>query len=327
VALGPHQRPTALAYRALGLGDLLTAVPALRGLRSALPRHRLVLATTAGVAPLGDLVDAVDETLVVGELAALPAGLAAPDVAVNLHGRGPQSTTLLAGLRPRRLVSFADPLLAPDGARWRAGEHEVSRWCRLVEDAFEVACRPDALDLARPSEPSLKPGAILVHPGAASGARRWPVGRFAEVCASLAEAGDIVVTGSAAERPEALAVARRAGLPERAVLAGRTDIRSLAALVASARLVVCGDTGLAHLASAYRTPSVVLFGPTSPTVWGPPDRPQHVVIFAGTGTGDPHAATVDPALLRISASEVVEAARALLSSGADARPPIDRPRA
>ena len=99
-------------------------------------------------------------------------------------------------------------------------------------------------------------------------------GRFAAVAGELARLGhQVVVTGSAAERPLAMDVARRAGLPPQSVLAGRTSLAALAALTASARLVVSGDTGLAHLATAYARPSVVLFGPVPPAEWGPPSRP------------------------------------------------------
>jgi hypothetical protein len=45
---------------------------------------------------------------------------------------------------------------------------------------------------------------------------------------------------------------------------GRTDVGALAALVAHARLVICGDTGVAHLATAYGNRSVLLFGPMPP---------------------------------------------------------------
>jgi ADP-heptose:LPS heptosyltransferase len=103
-----------------------------------------------------------------------------------------------------------------------------------------------------------------------------------------------------------------AGVPEQAVLAGRTTSLELAAVIAAARVVVCGDTGVAHLATAYRRPSVVLFGPVSPALWGPPQRPQHVVLWHGDGTGDPWGTTLDPALARVTVDEVTTALDRLL---------------
>ncbi len=312
---------TVLVLRALGLGDLLTAVPALRGLRAlaAGSGDRLVLAAPAGLAPLALLTGAVDEVRPADGLAAppgLPAAGPPPALAVNLHGRGPQSTRALLGLGPGRLWAYAHPEL-PEvaGPAWRDGEHEVARWCRLLA-AYGVAADPADLDLPAPPDPGPAPGAVVLHPGAAAGSRRWPAGRFAAVAAGLRRAGHpVVVTGSAAERPLATAVAVRAGLPPAAVLAGRTDLLGLAALVAGARLVVCGDTGLGHLATAYRTPSVLLFGPTPAEEWGPPaDRPQHVVLRHGPGRRDPHADAPDPGLLAIGVPEVLAAAEALLGS-------------
>jgi ADP-heptose:LPS heptosyltransferase len=99
----------------------------------------------------------------------------------------------------------------------------------------------------------------------------------------------VVVTGSDTDAHLARAVCVGAGLPLDRVLAGRTDVTGLAAVVAAARLVVSGDTGIAHLATAYGTPSVVLFGPISPALWGPPpDRPQHRALWTG-----PSRPTVD----------------------------------
>jgi len=115
------------------------------------------------------------------------------------------------------------------------------------------------------------------------------------------------VTGGPAEVPLAREVAAAAGLGEEAVLAGRTSTLELAAVVAGARVVVSGDTGMAHLATAYRRPSVVLFGPVSPALWGPPPRPQHVALWHGEvhgGTGDPWGADLDPALEKITVDEV-----------------------
>jgi uncharacterized protein YjbJ (UPF0337 family) len=118
------------------------------------------------------------------------------------------------------------------------------------------------------------------------------------------EPGRVVITGSEAERPLAEAVAAEAGLGAEAVLAGRTDVRGLAAAVAAADRLYAGDTGVAHLATAFGTPSVLVFGPTPPAHWGPPpDRPQHVVLWAGR-RGDPHGDAPDPGLLTITPEDV-----------------------
>jgi ADP-heptose:LPS heptosyltransferase len=100
---------------------------------------------------------------------------------------------------------------------------------------------------------------------------------------------------------------------------GTLDLPALADVVATARLLVCGDTGVAHLATAFTTPSVVLFGPTPPALWGPALDPElHVALWRGAHLGgrhqgDPHATEVDPALARLTVDEVVEAATALLA--------------
>lgn len=95
----------------------------------------------------------------------------------------------------------------------------------------------------------------------------------------------------------------------------------LLALVSRARVVVCGDTGVAHVASNYRTPSVVLFGPVAPSRWGPPPDPRHQVIWHGDGTGDPHGDEPDRALLAVRVAEVAAAVtRALEGARVRAEP-------
>lgn len=305
--------PAVLVLRALGVGDLLTAVPALRGVRAAYPDHRVVLAAPAPLRDLALLTGAIDELVPTTGPGPIP-WPDLPAVAVNLHGRGPQSTQALCALRPGMLLSHAHPGMP--GPRWDEDLHEVHRWCRLLQ-YFGVPADPADLALDDPPRPSPAPGAVLVHPGCGYGARQWPADRYAAVARELAEAGyDVLVTGSAAEYPIAAQVADEAGLPPDAVLAARTTLIQLAAAVAQASLVVCGDTGVAHLATAYRTPSVVLFGPVSPHHWGPPpERIQHVVLWAGT-TGDTFADRPDPGLLRITTAEALAAAEELID-----RPP------
>jgi ADP-heptose:LPS heptosyltransferase len=187
----------------------------------------------------------------------------------------------------------------------------------------------DPRDLSLTAPPTALPGRVVVHAGAAQAHRRWPLERFAAVARELAEAGEeVVLTGSAAEAELAERVRVAAGLPGTAVLAGQTRVMELAGVVAAARLVVCGDTGVAHVATAFGTPSVVLFGPVSPVEWGPPrDRLHHVALWpvrAGAGPcGDPEyrdpeyggqrdADGPDPVLLAIAVADVMTAAERLL---------------
>jgi ADP-heptose:LPS heptosyltransferase len=302
-----------VVLRALGLGDLLTAVPALRAVRRQFAGARVRLAAPVGLGRL--LVDAgiVDDVVDARPLEPLPRALHGAHVAVNLHGRGPQSVDVLADTAPLALVSYG----LPDGPRWRADEHEVHRWCRLLVESG-IAADPADLFLDPPAvEPGVVPGAVVVHPGAAQASRRWPAQRWAAVAAALRDAGlDVLVTGGPGEVELAAAVATAAGLPDDAVLAGRTDLRRLAAVVASARLVLAPDTGVAHLATAYGTPSVVLFGPTSPQLWGPPpDRPQHVALWAGI-TGDNFAPEPSAGILALTVDQVLAATEAALATPA-----------
>lgn len=326
-----------LVLRALGLGDFLTGVPAYRALRRAFPGSRLVIAAPSSLAPLLPLTGVAARPLDARGLEPVRWPGPPPRVAVNLHGKGPQSHRLLRELRPGRLLAFACPAAGVrQGPVWRPEEHEVDRWCRMLRDSG-LPVDPAELDLARPSVAAPAQGAVVLHPGAAFGSRQWPAGRFAGVARALRGDGHrVVVTGSAGERPVARAVADAAGIPAGEVLAGRTGVAELAAQVAAATLVVSGDTGVAHLATAYRRPSVVLFGPTAPRLWGPPDRPYHAALWRGAepvgsskgeapgaygcgpapAGGDPHGSEPDPALLRLGTADVVEAARGVLAAAA-----------
>jgi ADP-heptose:LPS heptosyltransferase len=284
---------TVLALRALNLGDLLVAVPALRGLRRRWPEHRLQLATSGWLAPIVRLVGGVDELVPTDGLA--PLHVASPDIAVNLHGAGPQSNAVLDALRPRHRVGHRGH--GWDGPPWTDGWHERERWCRMLA-AHGIDCAADDLLLRRPDAESVAPGAVVIHPGAGYGSRRWPVERYAQVAARLGHR--VVVTGTERERPLAEAV----GVPD--VLAGRLDLGQLAALIAEASLVISADTGVAHLSYAYRTPSVVLFGPAPVEHWGPPaDGPHRALTVAAARRGDPFTDDPDPALLGVTVDDVL----------------------
>ncbi len=295
-----------------------------------------MLATSAALTPLIERIGGVDRVLPTPDPTAVPWAGAAPDVAVNLHGTGPQSHRALDALNPRRRIGFRCRDAGPgwEGPEWdvvaAAHPHERARWCALLE-AVGIPADADDLRLASPtlagsthtgsaraaSTADVSPAPVLVHPGAAFGAKRWPAERFAAVAAALdGPSTPVLVTGSDAERDLAAAVARRAGLPVDRVLGGRTDLGALCDLVARAALVISGDTGIAHLASAYRTPSVVLFGPVDPAHWGPPaDGPHVALAHPAERLGARFVDEPDPALLAIGVEEVLAAAAAAAGAG------------
>jgi ADP-heptose:LPS heptosyltransferase len=307
-------RPTLLVLRALGLGDFLTCVPALRAIARAFPDHYRVLAAPEYLAPLVRLCGGIDEVVDAAPLEPLPRDPGKIDVGINLHGRGPQSHRVLLQTHPRRIIAFANAAIPETQGlpEWRPDEHEIDRWCRLLRESGIPADVND-LEITASRGDARARGAIVIHPGAASESRRWPADRWVDLCIRLTREGHrIVMTGSAAEFRRSRFIAKAAHLPIHSVLAGQTNLEDLACIVASARAVVCGDTGMAHIATALRTPSVVLFGPTSPRYWGPPaNRPYHRVIWRGI-LGDPHAPYVDPGLASITVDEVLDVLHDLL---------------
>jgi ADP-heptose:LPS heptosyltransferase len=159
---------------------------------------------------------------------------------------------------------------------------------------------------------------VVVHPGAAAAARRWPAAEAGRAVALLATAGwRVLVTGAGAERGLTAGVAGRAGRD----LGGRTDLAQLSGVLAGAAAVVVGNTGAAHLAAAVGTPVVSLFAPVVPAVrWAPYGVP-HVLL------GDQWAPCRDsrardcpvpghPCLASVTAEAVVDAVAALAGAPA-----------
>jgi ADP-heptose:LPS heptosyltransferase len=112
---------------------------------------------------------------------------------------------------------------------------------------------------------------VLLHPGSGDNfpGRRWSEAGFAAVGRAASAAGHhVVVTGSAAERPLAARVAAAVG-PRAVDAAGRLALDGLVALVAGARALVSNDTGPVHLASALGVPTLAIFGPNTPAIYGP----------------------------------------------------------
>lgn len=302
--------------RALQLGDLLCAVPALRSLRAALPGAEIVLIGLPwsrefaarfdryldgflefpGFPGLPERPPRVD--LIPGFLAEAQARRF--DLAVQLHGSGSFVNPLTELLGARRCAGFFTPGdYCPDPDRfvaWPERGLEVHRLLRLTEflgcpgcgDGLEFPLREDDFRRLRAAEgaAALDPGGYAcLHPGASVPERRWPVSRFAAVARALAARGlRVVLTGAAAERPLTAALAREldgACLD----LAGRTDLGSLGVLLSGARLLVSNDTGVVHMAAALKTPAVIVSTGDNPERWAPADRGRYRVLCDDAGVG------------------------------------------
>ena len=212
------------------------------------------------------------------------------DLAVQLHGSGPQSSAFVLGLDAPLTAGFypaqevqPSPLFLP----WDERENEVTRWLRLVSH-MGIEAEDTALSFPATSgdrkeverlklENALSAPYLLLHPGAATEAKRWSVAQFAEVGHAAQRLGlQVAITGSLGEVELAQRLQRL--LPRAINLAGKTELGTLAALLRDAHLLVCNDTGVSHLAAAMKTPSVVLFSETDPARWAPLDVSRHVAI-------------------------------------------------
>jgi ADP-heptose:LPS heptosyltransferase len=296
--------------RALHLGDLLCAVPALRSLRAGHPDAHVTLIGLPWARELVPLlapyVDGFTEFPSFPgiperrlEPARVTAFLAraqrAPfDLLVQLHGSGSHVNELVALCRARRTAGFFKPGdVVPDNGcfvPWPERGTEVRRLlavpralgCPDRGEALEL--RVECADVESVRGLLLQHGAagaryVCVHPGARYPSRRWPPERFALAADALLSSGlHVVLTGTASEAPLTRAV--RDAMHAPAIdLTGRLSLGMLAALVRDAALVVCNDTGMSHVAAAVGTRSVVIASGSEVARWAPALAERHRVLW------------------------------------------------
>ncbi|MBR1219652.1 lipopolysaccharide heptosyltransferase II [Bradyrhizobium sp. U87765 SZCCT0131] len=108
--------------------------------------------------------------------------------------------------------------------------------------------------------------AVALAPGAVGPSKRWTA--YPELARQLTARGiDVWVVGGPGEKPLADAIVAAGGARARDLTG--TDLRNGILALAAARLAVSNDSGLLHVAAAAGTPSVGIFGPTSPYHWAP----------------------------------------------------------
>src|SRR3569832_351685 len=145
----------------------------------------------------------------------------------------------------------------------------VAFYSALASEANIDADRPrlhlskEQIDAALQNAHLVAGGFHVFAPGAEFGsAKRWPAIHYAQLAKSLDL--PVVLLGSGKEAPLCEEIAQEAGEGRCINLAGKTSLLDAFALIASAHAVVSNDSGLMHVAAAFGTPQVALFGSSSP---------------------------------------------------------------
>lgn len=109
---------------------------------------------------------------------------------------------------------------------------------------------------------------VVMAPGAVGPGKAWPPQSYAALARALTEQGaEVWVLGGPAEKTIASQIVQAAG-PSAYDLTGN-DLRNAIVALAAANLAVTNDSGLMHISAAIGTPTVAIFGPTSPRLWAP----------------------------------------------------------
>lgn len=313
--LGHWQPRSVVVFRALQIGDMLCAVPALRALRRQLPEARISLVGLPWARDFVQRFDVyIDDFIEFPGYPGLPERepdvLAFPDflrrlqkqhfdLAVQLHGDGSIVNAMVRRFGAKVVAGFCpDAGEQPaDGVFLPYPEHgsEIERLLSLSE--FLGAPR-DTLDLEFPlgeddrlelqqsglADGLLPRGYICLHPGARAESRRWPVAQFARLGDALQRRYGlpIVLTGSAQEYELAQAVIARMKTPALNA-AAPISVGAMAVLMNAARLLVSNDTGVSHIAAGLGLPSVVIFRASDMGRWAPLDQELHRPVLDADG--------------------------------------------
>jgi lipopolysaccharide heptosyltransferase I len=287
-----------LIVRLGSLGDVVHGIPAAAALRAHFPDARIDWMVDPRYVELLELVEGLDARIPVDTRR--PARVLSTmrdlrsvgyDAVIDLQGLI-KSAVLARAVGATRTIGFPTAHLrerpasvfyttTPDPG---SATHVIKKNLALLAP-LGVREPAVAFPIAIPHTPAVEEvasragakGYVLLNPGAAWPNKRWPPERFAQFAAELRDRRgltSIVLWGPGEELIATSIVAASRGA---AAAAPPTTISDLFAIARGAKLMISGDTGPLHIASAIGTPVVALFGPTFPERNGP-WRPADVVI-------------------------------------------------
>ena len=278
-----------LVVRLGALGDIVHAVPAVAALRAAHPDARIDWLVDAKHRPFLDLVTVIDRVVVL-ERPSISGWVDVTrrlrqtryDVAIDFQGLLKSAALARASGAPR-VLGFSIWHVREKTARpfysesvEAEGGHVIRKNLRLLEalGIHDERITFPLADVASAAADEVSGAAAglpiaLLNPGAAWPNKRWDPQRFGEVAAFLREVRGLapfVLWGPGEESLAQRVVEMSSGAARRAPA---TQIADLVALCRRASLMISGDTGPLHIATAVGTPTVSIFGPTDPARNGP----------------------------------------------------------
>jgi heptosyltransferase-1 len=295
-----------LLVRLGALGDIVHAIPVAAALRRAFPTARIDWLQSAKHREILDLVPVVDRRLVIKDRGDATGGrsmLAAVaelrrgryDAAIDLQGLL-KSAALARASGAARVIGFASTYLRERFARpfytdvYDPGcrgiydpqetRHVVRLNLGLLEPLGLTAVMPEFpidhvdSDVARQVRERTGGRYALLNPGAAWPNKRWPPARFGAVAVALRDRHGLTSVVARGPGEDAIAEEVVAASKGAALVPPPTAIADLVALARGAALMISGDTGPTHIATAIGTPVVGIFGPTRPSrngLWSPAD--------------------------------------------------------
>jgi len=298
-----------LIVRLGALGDVVHAIPVAAALRRAFPAARIDWLVSARHREILDLVPVIDRRLVIKDRgdaaggASLMAGVrelrrARYDAAIDLQGLI-KSALLARSSGAPRVLGFSSSYAREGLARLfytdaydpgRGGLYDPRETRHVVEinlgilqllglAAGRAEFPIDAIDSPLAREAAARTGGryALLNPGAAWPNKRWPPARLGAVAAALRDRHGLMSVVLWGPGEDALAQETAAASNGASVMAGRTTIADVVALARGATVMVSGDTGPTHIATAVGTPLVGIYGPTRPVRNGPM-APQDVTV-------------------------------------------------
>jgi ADP-heptose:LPS heptosyltransferase len=305
--LPPSEIKKIAIFRALQLGDMLCAIPAIKALRHAYPNAQITLISLPWAKALTERFDKYfDSFITFPGYPGLPEQKLDPpaftsflsvfqnekfDLAIQMQGNGSVINPMVELFGARYTAGYSkEGHYAPDNGLFMPYPdygHEIDRHILLMEFLgiesqgndleFPLSVNDyNALDeLNLDIEPKKY---VCIHPGSRGQWRQWPVQYFASLADYCVEQGfKAVLTGTKDEMDIINAVIKH--MRHKAInTAGITSIGAVGALIQNAAMLISNCTGVSHIASAFRTPSIVISMDGEPQRWGPLDKRVHRTI-------------------------------------------------